>query len=562
MIALRKAILALFILICLLFISLSKNYRTSVRATPSSPTTWTVDDYGPANFSRIQDAINSPLVSEGDIIYVYNGTYNENVIVNKTVALIGENKENTIIDGSGTATVISIRAHNVSVESFTIQKSGMYAGSGIVIDHFTGNIISNNKITVNQEGISLYYSSGNIVCDNIITSNNEGVILSYSSNNVISRNVIFSNSYDGIILSHSSDNMFSRNTLLYNSWAGMNFYYSTNNVVCGNTISSNQYGISLTYSSSNNTIYHNNFINNTDQVWSDLNLTNVWNYTDEGNYWSEYYGRDLNGDGIGDYLYIVDENNTDGFPLMGMFNEFEAFWKGETYSVTIVSNSTISDFKFEVGEETGNKIISFNATGEKKSVGFSRVTSPIVLMKYPYIVRVDETEVTPNLVNISDQTSVCLYFIYSHENYTIKIISSEALYLYYELLNKYRELQEQLFDLNDTYYNLLNNYVKLQEGIDNLNYTYYDLLYNYGQLQIYLFDLLNNYSILSVNYYGLLDGFNAVNASYQKHLADYSEQAQNIRSIMYIFAATTAILIITTVYLSKAVHASIKQKQE
>jgi len=69
--------------------------------------------------------------------------------------------------------------------------------------------------------------------------------------------------------------------------------------------------------SSNNSFYHNTFINNSRQVES-LNSTNVWDngYPSGGNYWSDYSGRDANGDGIGDTPYVIDAGNVDRYPLM------------------------------------------------------------------------------------------------------------------------------------------------------------------------------------------------------------------------------------------------------
>jgi len=66
---------------------------------------------------------------------------------------------------------------------------------------------------------------------------------------------------------------------------------SSGNNISHDTITNNLHGIYLYYSSNDNTIHHNNFINNTDQVWSDS--VNVWNDDDEGNYWSDYAGQDL-----------------------------------------------------------------------------------------------------------------------------------------------------------------------------------------------------------------------------------------------------------------------------
>lgn len=43
---------------------------------------------------------------------------------------------------------------------------------------------------------------------------------------------------------------------------------------------------------------------------------NTWDNGAEGNFWSDYTGRDGNGDGIGETPYTVYENFTDRYPLM------------------------------------------------------------------------------------------------------------------------------------------------------------------------------------------------------------------------------------------------------
>jgi hypothetical protein len=83
----------------------------------------------PDNYPTIQAAING--VNSGDSIFVRKGTYHENVVANKTVALLGEDRNMTIIDGGGLGYVVGIRGvNNVSVYNFTIQNglTGVYAG--------------------------------------------------------------------------------------------------------------------------------------------------------------------------------------------------------------------------------------------------------------------------------------------------------------------------------------------------------------------------------------------------------------------------------------------------
>jgi len=277
--------------------------------------------------------------------------------------------------------------------------------------------------------------------------------------------------------------------------------------------------------------------------------TNFWDYDGEGNYWSDYNGTDDNQDGIGNTPYIIDENNTDNFPLMGMFSDLSFTFNGETYHVNVISNSTISDFRFEIGQETGNKIISFNATGEGGSVGFCRVMIPIELMNYSYIVLVGMEEIFPTKLNVTSETYDYLYFTYNQNSHIITIISSKTLYLYYELLDKYTKLETDLYDLNATYQELLNNYT---DFLSNYNI----FLINYSELQESHQELLNNYTDFLSNYNIFLINYSELQESHQELLLDYSKKVNNIQNLMYMFAATTAIFIITTIYLSRSAHAS------
>ena len=81
---------------------------------------------GSGNYSNIQDAIDN--ASDGDTVFVFDDSspYYENLIVTKGIFLIGENKDTTIIDGSGDSNVIYIDADNVFVSGFTIQNGVDY----------------------------------------------------------------------------------------------------------------------------------------------------------------------------------------------------------------------------------------------------------------------------------------------------------------------------------------------------------------------------------------------------------------------------------------------------
>jgi nitrous oxidase accessory protein len=591
-IRLKKPILISFTILCLLFTLLLTGHKISVKANPDVI-------YVPTDYPTIQDAINH--ATSGDTIFVHKETYYEHVIANKSVSLIGEDRNLTVIDGDGTGNVVHLESGDVYISGFTIKNGGkgLY-DSGIFIDHASDNnkishntianssngiclsyslrsTIFDNTVSDNKYGVSLYSSNnneiyGNNALDNkygiaLYSSNNNkiysndassnminGIYLHLSSNNEISSNIASLNGYDGISLDFSDNNVISDNMAL-RSDCGIRLSSSSNNLIAGNTATYNYYGIYVHSSSDNNTIYHNNF-NNTDQVWSDS--SNIWDNTKEGNYWSDYAGEDKDEDGIGDTPYTIDEKNQDNNPLMGKFSDFSVTWKDKTHHVTTICNSTVSNLEFEIGRETGNEIMGFHVTGEDGTIGFCRVMIPTQLMNYSCIVLIDEEEIIPTLLDVSNKTHVYLYFAYAHSNHTVAIISSKALYLYNEILDKYAKLQADFYDLDSAYHGFLVNYTHLLESYGMLNASYAQHLLDYTKLQ-------ENYDTLLNNYSQLLGSLTILNASYAQHLLDYTklqesnaalllEHTQNIRNLSYVFIVTTTFFIMVAFYLSTHAH--------
>jgi len=375
----------------------------------------------PAEYPTIQGAINA--ANPRDMIIVSPGTYYEHVIVNKSVSLIGENKHNTIIDGNDTGTVINVTATSVNISGFTIRGSGEYE-SGIYAYYSGGNNISHNIITNNWYGIWLNGSNHNILSDNIASANYHGILLYCSSHNILAGNNASANNYDGIRLDLSNNNTLTSNVASSNNVSGVHLIrISCNNTIASNTASNNLLaGLALTYSSDYNVIFHNNFINNGAGISQSVN---TWDNNYEGNYWSDYNGTDANQDGIGDTPYIIDENNTDNYPLMEMFSDFTVTFEGTNYHVTTICNSTLSNFQFNALQ----KMISFNVIGADGTVGFCRITIPNLLIqqlwKGNYTVLVDEKQ--PIMFkNWTDGTNTYLYFTYIHTTHKVTIVPAKA----------------------------------------------------------------------------------------------------------------------------------------
>jgi Periplasmic copper-binding protein (NosD) len=171
--------------------------------------------------------------SAGDRIQVAPGTYSEDVIIGKSLSLIGANKANTIIDAKGKANGIYVDGldngglSEVIVAGFTVQNANF---EGILVTNASsvtiwGNRVVSNDLALNAsaascpgqpefetsegedcgEGIHLTGVDHSIVSNNFLQNNSGGVLLSddtgLTHNDLITGNVVRNNPYDcGITL--------------------------------------------------------------------------------------------------------------------------------------------------------------------------------------------------------------------------------------------------------------------------------------------------------------------------------------------------------------------------
>ena len=346
---------------------------------------------------NLQEIINN--AQQGDIIYLKKGNYTQyRIMVNKSLTIVGEDPEKTIISGNNQedATVIlDVLADDVIIKNltFTGAASGVPPGGG------------------------------------------RALILADVKNVTIQDCIIYACPY-GIEISNSSNNNIMRNNITQTSYAISFVEGSQSNIVAYNNIYNNSIGISFAGSNDiNNKIYNNNFIDNINNIGG-LWGNNSWyfDYTVGGNYWSDYNGADVfsgvyqnetGSDGIGDEPYQYQGQDLDKYPYMRKIHCFEALKTDNFgYFVIVSTNSTqISNFTFKAEQ----KSISF--TVSQSSPAYCRIIIPNKLLHAEtneWIITADSEKVN-DYTAISNQEFTALFFTYPPETNQITIKGTTAI---------------------------------------------------------------------------------------------------------------------------------------
>lgn len=209
-------------------------------------------------------------------------------------------------------------------------------GDGIHLWNDTGCTIEGNDIAGSRDGIYVYVSPNNSIVRNVVHEVRYGVHYMYSNHNELAGNVSRGNvagfalmssdhlrvtgnlaeddaSY-GFLLNYISSSEFTGNearritglhddagaTIEGAEGKGMFVYLSQFNDFHDNLIADSGIGIHVTAGSEHNRLWANRFLGNRVQVKYVQNLAQEWSVDGRGNYWGDYLGWDLNGDGIGD----------------------------------------------------------------------------------------------------------------------------------------------------------------------------------------------------------------------------------------------------------------------
>jgi len=277
-------------------------------------------------YNTIQEAISCGLTFDGHVIFVKAGTYQENLLVDKAVTLIGEDRKTTIIDGGNVGTAVTITGkydpvfsenvvRNVTITGFTIRNGKFQSGeadssnsmlaAGIEIINANNCSIIGNDIMANGYGIVLNSSWNNKFRDNSLENNSvnfwiDGSWISHFVNDIDDSNmvdgkkmhylvnendlVIDSSAFwdTGFLALVNCTGITVQNLNLDGIGQGILMAYTKDSTLSNNTVANNYEGIRLVSSSDN--VFRNNRMNNNkynfwvqDGLKNDIDASNTVN---------------------------------------------------------------------------------------------------------------------------------------------------------------------------------------------------------------------------------------------------------------------------------------------
>jgi len=179
---------------------------------------------------------------------------------------------------------------------------------GIYFSFADSTEVYQNHIHNVRYGLHYMYSNVNSFTENLFEKNVGGAALMYSKKIFFNKNIFARcrgfRAYG--ILYQSMDYTEAQNNLVIDNARGIFFSNCNFNIFENNDVVDNNLAIQLAGSNAENSIYHNNFINNLGSLVVDGKVTETaWTKNKKGNYWSDYKGYDLDGDGLGDVQHKI-----------------------------------------------------------------------------------------------------------------------------------------------------------------------------------------------------------------------------------------------------------------
>ena len=244
---------------------------------------------GPGNYTTIQKAINE--AADGDTIYVFSGTYPENIELGKSLSLLGEDKYTTIIDGKQEGCTINLSSENANIENFTILGGGFdtdefihFFRAGIRVTG-SNNSICNNIFRQNCLGISGVRVTNLTIKDNIFMEDGVG-FTSYENDGrpLLKSEYFLHNIENNTVNGKPLYYFFNENDMIIDNWEiGQLILVNCSNFVIKNvSISKTDWGLVFVFC--NNCLTENcSFFNNSLAIWTLKSSYNLFKFNNISN---------------------------------------------------------------------------------------------------------------------------------------------------------------------------------------------------------------------------------------------------------------------------------------
>jgi parallel beta-helix repeat protein len=364
---------------------------------------------GGGNYTKIQNAVDA--ASPGDIIYVWDGSYFENVVLNKKLTLLGNSSENTKINGQNIGDALKLTADWINISGFRlIAPSSPWTYYALSLSYANHSKIENCNVSLNKHSIRLYYSHNNILRN---ISSNQGqqtaVFLSESNGNIF-ENISCNSCSSGAYLYYSDNNIFRKLNCSFNKFYGMRLQYSVGNVIENCNVSSNYRDGIYIEKSLHNTVKNCTLYNNTN-----ADIVSASSYSNVISNNSIFLGGiNIYGDAVSQWnTHTIDTNNTVyGKPVYYYKNQTNINIPLDAGQVLLANCTKTEIDNFNLSRTSSGMVLGFCENITVKNCRFYKNKKDGILIY--------KSNYTKAVNNICNQNGVFGIYIYHSNNLLIK----------------------------------------------------------------------------------------------------------------------------------------------